>query len=127
MMRSVGEDSIEVAGKIAVVSWKVDSFFKLNKALSTAAILYDLSDRACLETVLFLILSKVTNPSHGAIFVHYLAEHSSGRQACNPRKIDSSLSMPGPAENATIFCLKWKDMTGLDTVSYTHLTLPTKA
>ena len=114
MMRSVGEDSIEVAGKIAVVSWKIDSFLKLNKALSPAAVLYDLSDRACLETVLFLILSKVTNPGHGAIFVHYLAEHSSGRQACNPRKIDSSLGMPGPAENAAIFCLKRKDMTGLN-------------
>ena len=114
MMRSVGENTIEVTGKIAVIGREVDRFLKLNKALGAAAILDDLGDGARFEVVLFLICSKVADPGHGAILMHYLAEDSGRWKTCHPRKINGGLGVAGPPKNTVICRLQREDVTRLN-------------
>jgi len=114
MMRSVGENTIEVTGKIAVVGREINRFLKLNEALGATAILDDLGDSTCLQIVLFLIFSEVADPGHGAILMHYLAQDSSRWQTRHARKIDGRLSVASTPENTVICRLQREDVARLN-------------
>ena len=113
MMGAIGMDAIEVAIEIAVVGGELDRFFTLDEAFGSAAVFDDLSDGTGLQTVFFLVVAQIADPSHGAVFVHDLAEDSSWAEPGHPGEIDRRFGVSRAPKDTIVCSLQRKDMPGL--------------
>ena len=88
----------------------------LDQLLRPPAVLDQVGDADQLDAVLPAVLREIGDARHCPVLVHHLTDDTRGRQAREPRQVDSGLGLPGALENAAGPRFQREDVAGLDEI-----------
>ena len=102
--------------EVAVCRREPDRGRALDELLRPPAVLDQVGDRDQPETVALAELDEVGHARHRPVLAHDLADDARRVQPREARKVDGSLGLAGPPQDATAPGTERKDVAGLDEV-----------